>query len=134
MDYKNGKIYRLVCESGKQYIGSTTQALRKRLWHHRKSPNTMARTFINPIIILIEDYACERKEQLLMRERYWVENTECVNSHRPIISEEERREWFKKYNEKMREKVKCECGLTVSRGQLKRHMKTKKHFNNFKPL
>ena len=60
----------------------------------------------------------------------WIENTKCVNSHRPIITEEERKEWFKKNNEKLRERVRCECGNTVSRGQLKRHKKTKKHFNN----
>ena len=29
-------------------------------------------------IILIEDYPCERKEQLHARERYWIENSENV--------------------------------------------------------
>ena len=32
MDYKNGKIYRIVCEeTGRQYIGSTCSTLVKRL-------------------------------------------------------------------------------------------------------
>ena len=36
MDYKNGKIYRLVCNTtGKQYIGSTCSTLCKRLYEHK---------------------------------------------------------------------------------------------------
>ena len=36
MDYKNGKIYRIVCEeTGRQYIGSTCSTLVKRLSNHK---------------------------------------------------------------------------------------------------
>jgi len=155
MDYKNGKIYRIVCEeTGRQYIGSTCSTLVKRLSNHkRKKYNKCAsKDFINPKIILIEDYPCDRKEKLLMRERYHMENTECVNLKRPIISEEERTELKlecdksyryrpenkqkkKEYNEKNREKLRkdrnekitCDCGVVVSRGNISTHKKSKKH-------
>jgi len=103
MDYKNGKIYRLICEeTNKQYIGSTCTELRKRLHNHKRTKNNNCRTkyFINPSIILIEDYPCERKEQLLMRERYFIETMECVNKNRPILSEEERTEKMREISKK----------------------------------
>ncbi len=38
MDYKNSKIYRIVCnETGETYIGSTTQTLTKRLSKHKEN-------------------------------------------------------------------------------------------------
>ena len=106
MDYKNGKVYRIICEeTNRQYIGSTCTELRKRLHQHkRKGQECMTKEFINPSIILIEDYPCERKEQLLMRERHFIETMECVNKRRPIISREERVEYEKEYHEKNKEK------------------------------
>ena len=99
MDYANGKIYRIVCEeTQRQYIGSTRSTLVKRLSNHKHKKNRCStKDFINPKIFLIEDYPCERKDQLLMRERYHMENTECVNLVRPIISKEENIERRKQY-------------------------------------
>ena len=81
MDYQNGKIYKLICsETQKIYIGSTCSTLVKRLHQHkRKYNNCMSKTFIEPQIFLIEDFPCERKEQLTGRERYYIENFDCVN-------------------------------------------------------
>ena len=108
MDYKNGKVYRVICEeTNKQYIGSTCTELRKRLHQHkRKGQRCMTKDFINPSIILIEDYPCERKEQLLMRERHFMETIECVNKQRPIVSREERVEKQKEIKKKYYEKNK----------------------------
>jgi hypothetical protein len=122
MDYKNGKVYRVICEeTNRQYIGSTCTELRKRLHQHKRKGNTcMTKDFINASIILIEDYPCERKEQLLMRERHFIETMECVNKYRPIVSREEtlekqkeyheinkdkRNEYSKQYNEKNKERL-----------------------------
>jgi len=81
MDYKNGKIYKLICsETQKVYIGATAQPLYKRLYQHKAKYNkAMSKTFIEPKIFLIEDFPCERKEQLNSRERYYIENFDCVN-------------------------------------------------------
>ena len=43
-------------------------------------------------IILIENYPCKSKEELLKRERYWVERLKCVNKALPIRSKKEYRE------------------------------------------
>jgi len=108
MDYKNGKIYRVVCsETDRQYIGSTCSTLVKRLYNHKhKNKNgngCMTKDFIEPKIFLIEDYPCERKEQLLMRERFYMESMECVNMIRPIVTKEEKLQDHKNYNKKNKE-------------------------------
>jgi hypothetical protein len=156
MDYQNGKIYRIVCEeTHRVYIGSTCSTLVKRLSNHKSriksgKNDCTCKDFINPKIFLIEDYPCDRKDQLLMRERYHMENTDCVNLQRPIQTREERKEYEKKYQEKYRdrnyartaqwridnheynksykrENVTCECGCIVSRSVLSRHKKSAKH-------
>ena len=150
MDYQNGKIYRIVCEeTGRQYIGSTCSTLVKRLSNHKRS-NCACKDFINPKIFLIEDYPCDRKEQLLMRERHWMENTDCVNIRRSIISREEKMVYDKntytrqkniiiqrskqryinnkeKINNQAKEKITCECGAIVCRRHISTHKKSKKH-------
>jgi hypothetical protein len=107
MDYKNGKIYRVVCsETDRQYIGSTCSTLVKRLSHHKKKSNScMTKDFIDGKIFLIEDYPCERKEQLLMRERFYMESMECVNLKRPIVTKEEELKEKKEYRQKNKEHI-----------------------------
>ena len=50
----------------------------------------------NYSIVLIENVECDTKEQLLKRERHYIESIECLNKRRPIISSEEEKEWHKK--------------------------------------
>lgn len=99
-DYKNSKIYKITA-GNLTYYGSTTQSLSKRLAKHRDNkkykPNDNISSF--PLldmpdckIILVEDYPCERREQLLAREAYYIENNECVNKCRPILTEEQAKE------------------------------------------
>ena len=90
IDYSKGKIYRLNC-ANLVYIGSTTQTLSMRKGQHRRDCNgwlngtTHYRSSFelfklgNPVITLIEDYPCDRKEQLLARERFHIQNNVCVN-------------------------------------------------------
>ena len=159
MDYQNGKIYRIVCsESGKQYIGSTCSTLTKRLHQHKKRNalgiGCSCKDFVDPQIFLVEDYPCERKEQLLMRERFWMENTDCVNIKRPIVTKEEKVLLDKLYSiknyklnkdkilKKQRErycehkdtilafknrKLMCECGTVLMYQNLSRHRRSHKH-------
>ena len=155
MDYQNGKIYRVVCEETQRvYIGSTCSTLIKRLYNHKNAKQTTCKDFINPKIFLIEDYPCDRKEQLLMRERYWMENTDCVNLVRAIRTDTERKEQHRENSsryrlnnkelvlennrqywidnktiiaEKKTEKITCDCGSIISYGNLSTHKKTAKH-------
>lgn len=97
-NYKNGKIYRIVCnETGEQYIGSTTETLARRLSGHKRSsitPNKKCRSFQiigrgNYEIVLIEDCPCETKEQLHRRERHFIETMDCVNKKIPLRTNKE---------------------------------------------
>ncbi len=42
-----------------------------------------------PEIFLIEEYPCKNKHQLLARERYHIENNDCVNKIKSILTIEE---------------------------------------------
>jgi len=106
-NYQNGKIYKLECEGEeKVYIGSTTLLLCQRLAEHKRSykrfikgnktQSLTSKELIkkeNCIITLIEDFPCERKEQLISRERYWIDNTNCINKIIPIRTEEEKKNY-----------------------------------------
>ena len=122
-DYQKGKIYKIVCnETGLVYLGSTTQALSQRLQGHKKNyksylsgKNNYIHSFKvlendNYNIFLIEDYLCERKEQLLSRERFWIENNDCVNKNFPTRTVKEwnevNKDKLKMYNKKYRASTK----------------------------
>ena len=91
-DYSKGKIYKLTCESGAVYIGSTILALNNRLSVHKDKTNSCSsKHFINPKIEVIELYPCKTKSELLWKEREWMDKTECVNICRPIITDKEKK-------------------------------------------
>jgi predicted GIY-YIG superfamily endonuclease len=71
--YNNGKIYKLVCEDGCYYIGSTIQKLNHKFNSHKKSSKkVVCRVYehINIIgwdkvqIELVENYSCNNKQYL----------------------------------------------------------------------
>ena len=110
VNYANSKVYRLVCNiTKKEYIGSTTDKLNRRLSKHRSDyknyidgKNKYISSFEilendNYSIVLIENFACNSKEELLQRERYFIENTDCVNYRLPIKTDEEYKEYYKEY-------------------------------------
>jgi gas vesicle protein len=96
-DYQNSKIYELVCsETGKRYIGSTTQKLCKRLWEHKTPKNhCVSRHLVNPKIYLLENVPCNSKEELLSIERKYIENNECINYYIPTRTSKQYREQHK---------------------------------------
>lgn len=99
VNYDKSKVYRIVCcQTGLQYIGSTTSQLSTRLAQHKKlfkdgfsGTSKLVLQNGNFKIYLIEDYPCERKEQLLSRERYYIESMECVNKKIPLRTQAE---WY----------------------------------------
>ena len=110
--YSRAKIYRLV-GGGKTYYGSTCLSLSRRMAQHRAN----YKQFINgkrPYIltsfelleepdleiVLVEEYPCENKEQLGTRERWWIENNECVNRYVPTRTQ---KEWRSDNKERMDE-------------------------------
>jgi len=88
-DYSKAKIYRVYCGED-EYIGSTTRPLSERMNEHRCAFKKQTKSYMtnkifekhgveNCKIELIEDYPCERKEQLNRREGEIQRGRTCVN-------------------------------------------------------
>ena len=117
-DYQNGKIYKIYCNITEEvYYGSTTVPLCKRVAGHRtaykqwiegkkkycKSFDILGRGDYS--YSLVEDCPCERKENLLVRERYYIQNNHCVNKDVPEKNKEVLAEKKKEYYEKNKEVI-----------------------------
>jgi hypothetical protein len=112
-NYQDGKIYKITAGNF-IYYGSTTQPLSKRLAEHRYTkkykPNSNFSSF--PLldmpdckIVLVEDYPCERREQLLAREAYYIRFFICVNNSIPYLDEitkDNNRHELYKYHKQLR--------------------------------
>ena len=107
-DYKEGKIYKIKCnETGEQYFGSTTGSLQVRLNSHKSQTKCknqcMSRQIINRgnfQIELVENYSCETSHELHKRERFYIDNNECINHVIPTRTAKEYRQLHKeKFNE-----------------------------------
>ena len=90
--YANGKIYMIESASaGLVYYGSSCDQLSKRLskhiytFKHSEKKNKASEIFIYPDykIVLVENFPCNTKEELLAREAYYIRNNPCVNKKIP---------------------------------------------------
>lgn len=116
-NYKNGKIYEVVSNGG-SYIGSTTCSLCSRLTKHVSAFKRYERGVIRYITIfdvlshtdyyikLIEHYPCDNKNELLEREKYWIQNMKCVNKCLPILSAEDKQKYSREYHREYHQKMK----------------------------
>lgn len=112
-DYNNGKIYRLDSSKG-TYVGSTVATLSKRLTDHKCSYKSYQRGTIRFItchviledptctITLVEAYPCATKKDLLIREKYWIGQIECVNKCNPIREEGDKAAWHAEHYQKIK--------------------------------
>lgn len=163
-NYTFGKIYKVepVCEHDDKdvYYGSTTQTLSKRMGVHRgkyklyKEGKQHKYSIFdifdkfgvdNCKIYLVEDFPCERKEQLEKREGEIIRTNKCVNrtvaGRTPQDYREENRQLIntkaRMYREtnaqiiKQKKAIKhqCECGGNYTQDNKSVHMRTKKHQN-----
>ena len=154
-DYSKGKIYKLVSiYTNKVYYGSTIQKLSTRKAHHKhnkicKSKELFDLGFVD--IIEIEKYPCNNKKELENRERKFIEEDyeNCLNLQ---IPQQTRKEWnlrnkkkiakkAKEYNLKNADKIRkylqektinCECGRTIQKHGLTRHLNSKIHLEYLK--
>ncbi len=85
-DYSKGKIYKLVAdETDKVYVGSTTQTLSARMRGHRKDTKHEKVTshellkYPSCRIELLEEYPCESRKELNIKEGEWIRRLPCVN-------------------------------------------------------
>jgi hypothetical protein len=132
-NYQLGKIYRITCNlTNQNYYGSTCEpTLSKRLAKHVSNFKDWLKlknhaTYITSyeilkngdyVIVLVENYPCNNKDELLARERYYIENNECVNKVIPkrtkaetdkayaIANKDKIQEYKKQYYEINKEKI-----------------------------
>ena len=159
VNYENGKIYKLYSPTKNiVYYGSTAEKylsrrFHKHLAHYKRYKNGKIGYTTSFDVLECEDYkielleevSCNNVEQLRERERYYIENNECVNKNIPNQTQKEWRnnneDYRKSYEKKWREnnkdhiidhrkeKVICECGCEITRGNLSTHKKSPKHIN-----
>ena len=105
VNYKNAKIYKLVNdELNLTYYGSTCNILRIRLSGHKQLTNTCCSKIMfesgEVKIYLVEKFPCNDKIELNQRERFYIENNNCINKKIPNRTYNE---WYKtnktKFNE-----------------------------------
>lgn len=113
-NYQNGKIYKIT-GGGLVYYGSTIQLLSQRLSGHKKNYKNFKKgkatnitsfqllDFEDCCITLVELCPCNNKEELLARERFWIENNVCVNKHIPLQTHAE---YYQKHKEEFAERQK----------------------------
>lgn len=119
--YQLGKIYKITSEhTDKIYVGSTCKKLlSQRLASHSSEYKNWKNGKSNYIsafelfelglvqITLLEACPCETKDELLSKERYYIEKYKdsIVNKRIPITTSEEKKEIKKKYYEANKEHV-----------------------------
>jgi len=93
-DYSQGKIYKIISPSTNDvYVGSTVQPLWSRfgshIRHYRMYQNKNHKylksfdivQFSDSKIVLLEEYNCTNRNQLLAREQEWIEKMmNCINN------------------------------------------------------
>lgn len=116
-DYSKGKIYKIYNSiNEKCYIGSTVNSLNRRLSAHKCQYKTnrwknvtayelFDEDFENIKISLIEKFPCRNKTELFWRERYWMEQMDCLNKQKPILTKQEAVERDKLYYEINKDKI-----------------------------
>jgi len=107
-DYSKGRIYKLVCDDPELiYYGSTIQKYLSKRFHQHKEMKCSSKALFEAggcKIILVENYPCKTKDELIARERYYIENFKCVNkivcgrTQKEMYQIPEWREAKKKYN------------------------------------
>ena len=146
-NYANNKNYLLWSDNlpyDQLYVGHTTDPIEKRLERHERNLDCTARRIIEAgsyHIRVLEEWPCKNKKEALWRERWWFENTPCINKNLPIQTHEEyleyNRQLSKKNWEKNGDKLRAEmrirarenvnCGIcfcSTQKGHKGRHTNT----------
>ena len=161
VNYNTSKIYKIIDNTtNKIYIGSTTATLSRRIAEHRaaykafingKRSNVKSFEIIKngdyDIVLLEECQNITNKEQLHARERYYIDNLECVNKNIPGRTSkqyrEDNKEKIKEYYEANKEQLKKQmkdinyqtitcphCNIKLMKAHKWQHQRTKKHQQN----
>ena len=139
------KIYKLISSNGLIYIGkSNYKYLSSRLAVHKSQYLTERNIykckskllFENNSIVkieLLEEFDNNDKIFVANREKYYIENIDCVNKSIPNNTKKRIQKYNKNYymenknTMKSLQKYTCECGMELIKSSKYRHNKTKYH-------
>ena len=158
----NAKIYQITDNTNNNiYIGSTCQSLKTRLSVHKSDYKRFLKGLYNNVksfdvlkngdykIELLENCDIKTKQELLERERFYIENNDCLNKNIPGRTDKEYKQYQKEYKkdyyfnnkekindihkeyretnkDKANEKFDCECGGKYTNCGKSHHIKTNK--------
>lgn len=90
---KEAKIYKIVDNSNNDnYVGSSKQKSLKARPLKKTHEFYKNRNYDDCEVIILEIFTYETKEDILWKEREWIEKTNCINKNLPILTEEERKQ------------------------------------------
>ncbi len=142
------KVYKLYCDDGHFYYGSTVQKYLSARYHSHKTDskeecmkNNKVYSHINKIgwdrvkIILVEEFIFTSREDMRRRENIHIvkdlNNPLCLNHNRSFVTDSQRLEKIyerkRKLSELSKVVVKCECGLETTNGRKDQHTNSFKH-------
>ena len=153
-NYQISKIYKIINDVNTNfYIGSTSQKyLCTRMAHHRHKHNNCMSKKIGVdlkecFIILVENFPCNTKEELLKRERYYIEKYKkeglnIVNKYIPLRTgpeyyqdtKEKHKKECKKYRETHKEKIKAKTKIWREKNKEKIKEQRKKFYDENKEI
>lgn len=155
-NYSKGKIYKIYSSKDPTlcYYGSTTEhyissRFAKHFYKYKmgilEKENCASRLVFDAgdyKCSVVEEYPCSNKQELCLREQFYIKNNPCVNIQKAFATEEDKKKdksiQDKKYREthdvpehiklrkaeKRAEKINCPvCNMEISRGCFTRHKK-----------
>lgn len=118
MGYDNSKIYKLLCDDGHYYYGSTIAQLKSRYWGHKESSKTMTSRVYNHInsigwdkvkIELVEAFSCANRTEIRMKEDEYISASKddplCLNTLPAYASEDQKQQRVVTYYETNKETI-----------------------------
>ena len=158
IDFNLAKIYKICRKDGNlknMYIGSSCKLHERTLNHKSICNNANTRSYnlkvykhirlnggwISWHVVLLEDYPCLTKKELISREGHWVRTFEpTLNTEIPGRSDSQSaRNWsinnpskVIQYCKNRKLPMTCECGSIFQKTQRARHKRSKKHLNLMK--
>ena len=114
-----GSVYKLLCNDGHYYIGSTKSELKCRLYQHKHHsilyPERKVYSYIlttgweNVKIVSIEEVSCSSREELLKKENEYIKKSLsdplCLNINKAVLTKEELLQDHRDYVQANKEKV-----------------------------
>ena len=137
----DAKIYKIVDKTNdKIYIGSTCRTLKARLASHKSDYKRYLKGLIRNVksfdiikndnyeIELLENCEVRTKEELFAKERYYIENNNCLNKYIPGRTQKEyTKAHYITNKEKLNQKFDCQCGGKYTHCHKSQHIKSVKH-------